>query len=185
MSATTHTTLPAYRPRTLENGGDGTGIPVDGVDATRNGPEQQRVGPEGDVHIQLREVCGVAPSGGSSFRIGVVGDSPVSDALRKVAEQKRALGKPIEVVTLAPGQWTDVHVLFIVGNTAVEDAIAHYNNRAALIITESNRRMPKGSMINLINRDNKIRFELNLIEAKESNLRIASQLANLAEKVIQ
>lgn len=125
------------------------------------------------------------PSGGSSFRIGVVGDSPVSDALRKVAEQKRALGKPIEVVTLAPGQWTDVHVLFIVGNTAVEDAIAHYNNRAALIITESNRRMPKGSMINLINRDNKIRFELNLIEAKESNLRIASQLANLADKVIQ
>ena len=105
-------------------------------------------------------------SAGPTFRIGVVGNTPVLESVRKVAEQKRVNGKAIEVVPVVPGQWPDVQLLFIAGAAPIDDAV-------------------KGAMINLLNRDNKIRFELNLTEAKESNLRISSQLVNLAENVIQ
>ena len=78
-----------------------------------------------------------------------------------------------------------MQLLFIAGTAPIDDAVNHFNAKPVLIVTEVNKRIPKGAMINLLNRDNKIRFELNLTEAKESNLRISSQLVNLAENVIQ
>ena len=124
-------------------------------------------------------------SAGPTFRIGVVGNTPVLESVRKVAEQKRVNGKAIEVVPVVPGQWPDVQLLFIAGTAPIDDAVNHFNAKPVLIVTEVNKRIPKGAMINLLNRDNKIRFELNLTEAKEINLRISSQLVNLAENVIQ
>jgi hypothetical protein len=124
-------------------------------------------------------------SGSTTFRIGVAGETPVNASLRKVAEQKRVNGKALEVVAIGPGQWPDVLMVFVTDDSSLDEVIGHYGSRAVLVVTEVRKKMPKGSMINLVNRDNKIRFELNIAEARDHNLRISSQLANLAEHVIQ
>ena len=57
-------------------------------------------------------------------------------------------------------------------------------NKNILTVGETKDFLKTGGIINFLLEDNKVRFEINLIAAKEAKLTIRSQLLRLAQKVI-
>jgi hypothetical protein len=57
--------------------------------------------------------------------------------------------------------------------------------RAVLVVTESERGLPPGSVINFRLADERIRFDISLVAAERAGLKISSQLLALAATVIK
>ena len=118
----------------------------------------------------------------SVFRIGVLGRSEIITPLEQIAAQKRVKDKKIEIVRLSPGEEQQCHLIFIPGNqlSKLEMLEKKFAGKGVLIVTdESDRPSP----INLVTRDNKIRFEINQSRVKNGGVKLSSQLLSLAAEV--
>ena len=117
------------------------------------------------------------------FIIGVVGDSPITEYLTKMATQKKVGDQSIKVeVYPSASQIKPCHMLFIPeGQSGNFSALkSKLGNQPTLIITEKEGLGKQGSNINFIVVDGKLRFELNKTETEKSNLKISSDLTKLA-----
>lgn len=118
--------------------------------------------------------------------IGFYGPSDVIEELKKICANKKVKDRDIEI-----RQANDVSeaekcdIFFIPQN---ENDVFNYLNeqllgKGVLIVTEEKGMAQKGAAINIIEQDNKIRFELNENSIKQAGLKISSQLLSLAIKV--
>ena len=118
--------------------------------------------------------------------IGFYGPSSVIDELKKICANKKVKDREVEI-----RQANDVSeaekcdIFFIPQN---ESSVFKYLNeqllgKGVLIVTEEKGMAQKGSSINIIEHENKIRFELNENSIKQAGLKISSQLLSLAIKV--
>ena len=118
------------------------------------------------------------------FVIGVIGNSTVYDALADMAPTKKApSGQSIEVKKYnSPEEIGECHILFVSQNVAGEmetiDSIT--SSKPVLIITESPGLATLGSIINFVEKDDKIKFELNESKAQSRGLAVSRALADLA-----
>lgn len=79
------------------------------------------------------------------------------------------------------------HLLFICSsekNNLVE-IIDLVKNNSVLTVGETSGMLKTGGIINFLLEENKVRFEVNLVAAKQSKLTIRSQLLRLAKQVIE
>jgi hypothetical protein len=120
-----------------------------------------------------------------TFKICVVGDTPITAHLQKIARRQKIKGKPARVLTLEPEYLAGCQVVFIAGDDTdrLHEVIARTNGRPILSIAEAPGAAAAGAIINLYIEDQHIRFAINTGAAKRGRLTLRSKLLKLAKIV--
>lgn len=117
------------------------------------------------------------------FIIGVLGDSPVSKELKKLAATKKVFNQKITVVDFKQtNDITKCHVLFIseLSSNLMKLALVMVGNNATLIIGESEGLATQGAGINFIKQQDVLSFQINEASIKRRGLQVDSKLKSLA-----
>jgi len=116
------------------------------------------------------------------FIIGIVGESPLYDELKKLSASKTVGNQKIVVIKVSPSAASfNCHILFIAGDESgsVKKIAAATAGAPTLIVSESNGLARKGSCINFIIVDDRLKLEINKTNIEQRNMRIASELLEL------
>ena len=132
--------------------------------------------------------------------IGIIGKSNFGDAFVPVQEKKvkgqktviqyfksfRELEKSKNDLNNASEEMKKCHLLFICSseNDDLPDILNIVKNNNVLTVGETGDFLKTGGIINFLLEENKVRFEINLIAARDAKLTIRSQLLRLAQRVI-
>lgn len=131
---------------------------------------------------------GVFRSPTAPLVFAIVGDSVLAEELRTVTADRSVHGRPVAVRELAAGDSPQgAHVLFVAAGSMehLPRLRTVARSQFALLVTESPEALELGSVINLKPVDRRVRFEVSLTAARESNIRLSSQLLAVAERVEQ
>lgn len=119
---------------------------------------------------------------GSPLAICVLGDDPFGPALKKF--DNRLVGRRYVRVRQAaqPTELTDCNMVFVSRSaTASLPQIMQLATAGKMVtVADAPGLAEKGAMINMLLRNDKIRFEVNLNAAKRSGVELSSQLLQLA-----
>lgn len=122
------------------------------------------------------------PNADSPIVIGVLGDDSFASELGDVVDGKKINGRRLVLKKL---KWTkdtkelkDCNMLYIAASEAAhgDEVIQLLKGSPILTIADFRDFARHGGMINFILEDNKVRFELNVEAAKQSNFNISSLL---------
>jgi len=118
----------------------------------------------------------------NNFVIGIIGASPVSGPLREIASGKTVGGKRIIIRNFSsPDEITDCDVLFIPQDLPYPlETILDKTSKGTLTISEEDGYAKKGTALNFVIRNDKLRFEANLRAMLSAGLKASSQLLKLA-----
>ncbi len=120
------------------------------------------------------------------FEILVMGDSPIVDALKEMAQAKKVGERPIKITKIkSASEIRKCNMLFIPAgkSSQLTDIVTKVSNQSILIITEEPGLGTKGSDINFIMKDGKLAFELNQTAVDRQNLKVANELSRLAIQI--
>ena len=123
---------------------------------------------------------------GKTIVIGILGSDPFGAVIDFTFEDKVIAGKRFEIRRFQRIDQLQVcHVLFISDSEQKNFGRILEAVRGMPVLTVSDARdfVSAGGVIELVLEDSKIRFDINLSEAKNSGLRISAQLLQLARKV--
>jgi hypothetical protein len=116
--------------------------------------------------------------------IGVIGADDIADELRAIVAGRTLNRHPIDVRTLGGAQPlpATVRVLFVGrDDPALLARLAPQAQRQAiLLVTDFGDGLDRGSVINLVVRDNHVRFEVSLDAAQRSGLKVSSRMLAVA-----
>jgi hypothetical protein len=118
--------------------------------------------------------------------IGVVNADDIAGELEQIVQGRTAQGRRLLVRKLAPGDaLTGINVLFVGGDGAQRalQAAKLLTGRPVLTITGVERGMDHGSVINFVHVDGRVRFEVNVVAAEKSGLRLSSRLLTVATRI--
>jgi hypothetical protein len=121
------------------------------------------------------------------FTFGVLGADAIAEELAQLAEGRTLNGRTVAVQKLRPGGSLEgVQVLFLGrGDATSIGALRQWvKQRPVLIVTESEGALERGSMINFVLVERRVRFEIALDAAEKSGLRMSSRLLAVAQKVL-
>ena len=119
--------------------------------------------------------------------IGMLGADALADELEQAVAGRRVRERPVAVRRLRPGERIEgVHVLFIgaAQDARLREITAAARGQAVLIVTESESATGRGSMINFVVADNRVRFDVALPAAEAGHLKISARLLSVARRVI-
>jgi hypothetical protein len=118
-----------------------------------------------------------------SINLCILGESPLGFSALKAIDGRTAQDKPL--VTKLLNKSDDLkgcHIVFVAASERNKVAqllkIAHQQH--ALTVSDMDGFTQEGGAIELVKTEEKIRFEINLLAAKEAGLAISSRLLNLA-----
>ncbi|MBL7858272.1 MAG: YfiR family protein [Cyclobacteriaceae bacterium] len=118
------------------------------------------------------------------FEILVLGDSPIINDLKDMAQSKKVgEGRAIKVTKInGIGDIRKANILFVSANKSSQlaDVLDKVNTQSILVITEEPGLGAKGSNINFIVKDGKLAFELNQTSMSRQNLKASTDLSRLA-----
>lgn len=129
------------------------------------------------------EFPGRAAAATAPLAIGVVGADDVAGELARIVAGRGINGRAISVRAMAAGDRLDtVDVLFIgVGESErAERLLRSAAAEGILTITEFDRALRQGSVINFRIVDERVRFEVSLAAAEKANLKLSSRLLSVA-----
>lgn len=121
------------------------------------------------------------PDKSGEIKIGILGnDADIFKAFQTMAAKKSTASSKITVVQFSnPTEAANYQMVYIPENNS--NALAATGDlKNTLIITEKDGLAKKGSCINFITENGKIRFEINKSRVDNSNLKISNQLMGLA-----
>jgi hypothetical protein len=117
---------------------------------------------------------------------GVAGAEPVADELSAMVSGRTIEGRPIAVRKIAPGEsTTGVQVLFVgkASGSRPAEMLAATKGKPILTVTDSDDGLAKGSVINFVIVDNKVRFDVALGPAESGQIKLSARLLSVARKV--
>jgi hypothetical protein len=126
----------------------------------------------------------VFPHKDSPLIIGVAGADVLAEELSEVVAGRTMNGRPVTVRRVRGGEpLTNIHVLFV-----SRSEIGRLNELLAqaqpvLTVTDFEKGLAQGSIINFVVTDNRVRFEISLDAAKRSGLKIGEPLLSVAMRV--
>ncbi len=119
------------------------------------------------------------------FVIGVIGESPIIKQITSMANYRKMTDDSLSIIVITYGsidEIEDCNILYIsedfVGN--IEQIEAKCEQKSVLFITDSPGMAMKGSVINFIEKEGKIRFEFNAGEASSHGLVVTGSLTDQA-----
>ncbi|MGF1638206.1 MAG: YfiR family protein [Cyclobacteriaceae bacterium] len=123
----------------------------------------------------------------NTFIIGVLGNSDVYASLVEMSEKKKeASGGQLKVVKFnSLADIGDCHILFVPEreSSKLAEINAKTSGKNILVITEKSGLAEKGSVINFIEEEGKLKFELNQAQAEIRGLKVSGSLISLAKLV--
>jgi len=121
------------------------------------------------------------------FVIGVLGPSPVTPDLRRIAETKKIQDRPIRIRQLADEEEVrGCHILFVPAALEREirtQAIRQCSKQPVLLAGEDLEFLKEGGMIDLVVEQNKVLVYIALKAAQREGLTISSKLLQVARIV--
>jgi len=125
-------------------------------------------------------------SSSSIFTIAVLGDEGVAAQLERLLPGHLIKGRPAQVrVIRRLRDLENVQVLYVgrgyLGN--VRMALESIGARPILTVTDDDRGLDEGSVINFVESEQRVRFEVSLTAAARSHLMISSELLAVAARV--
>jgi hypothetical protein len=117
------------------------------------------------------------------FEIVVLGDSPLLDELKAMAQAKKVGDRSIKVTKISSvNEIKKCNILFVPGAKSgqITDVLTKVNTQSILVVTEESGLGAKGSDINFIIKDGKLAFELNQGAVSKQNLKVSNELSRLA-----
>lgn len=125
--------------------------------------------------------AGVFAASDSPLVFGVIGDRSIADELGRAAGGRNIEARPLQVKLLNAGDdLADVNVLFVATGTAIADALRATDAKPMLVVTESESALTKGSVINFIVVEGRVRFEISTAGAEQRGLKLSSRLLAVA-----
>lgn len=123
---------------------------------------------------------------GEPLIIGVLGKDPFGIFLDETVKGEAIEGHPMEVKRYDHVEDVDrCHILFIniESPTELQRALGKLKGRNILTVGDSDSFIRQGGMVRFVEKDNKMRFQINLEVARTSGLTVSSKLLRLAEIV--
>lgn len=116
------------------------------------------------------------------FTIGLIGESEIMGPLERIAAQKKVGDKKIIIkkLTLEDNEYCNIVIVSRSRTNKLDFIEKKYQGKGVLVISDES---PRSAAINLVTRDNKIRFEINQSLAKGGGVKISSQLLSLAVSI--
>lgn len=117
-----------------------------------------------------------------TFNLCIVGEDPFGDLIDPI-EQRSAFGRPIKLFrfnSLNKEQYC--HILFISASIKDNSLLKGIANKS-LTVSESKDFATQGGMIGFVNRQGKIKLQINLKMLQQSDLKISAKLLEVAELV--
>lgn len=118
--------------------------------------------------------------------IGVVEAADFAQTLEQTVAGRSMNGRPVVVQRVARGDsLKGVHVLFIPRReaAALGDVLAQAKGLAILTVTDTERGLGAGCMINFVVENNKVRFDIAPEAAELSRIKISARLMSVARRV--
>jgi hypothetical protein len=120
------------------------------------------------------------------FEIGVVASDAVVDELKHAARGQTVNGRPIVVRRLAAGDpLNGLGIVFVArsGVAFLAETLAATKGQPILTVTESEEGTAPGSVVNFVVIADKVKFDVALKPAEQSNLKISARLLGVARVV--
>jgi hypothetical protein len=117
------------------------------------------------------------------FEIMVLGDSPIVDELKAMAQAKKVGDRAIKVTKIKEtSEIKKCNILFVAMAKSAEitAVMEKINTQSILVVTEEAGLGLKGSDINFIIKDGKLAFELNQASVNKQGLKVSNELSRLA-----
>ena len=128
-----------------------------------------------------------APAGASvPFVIGVAGSDEVAEELERLVPGRQIHNRPVVVKRVRdPEAVAGTQVLFV-GRAEVNARafIRAAREAGSLAVTESDRGIEQGSVINFVTVEDRIGFEVSVDAAEKSRLRVSSRMLAIARRVV-
>ncbi len=124
--------------------------------------------------------------------IGVLGDREMGRSLTELARRLRRRGRTAIRVILYGSYRSDLdfsacHILFIGRSQAgnFKEIVSRLKGQTILTVADSKHFLSVGGMINLVELERRIRYQVNLSAARSAGLRLSSQLLESALTVVK
>jgi hypothetical protein len=128
------------------------------------------------------------PAANSALVIGVVGAEAVARELEQAVAGREVDGRRMQVRRLkrgeAPGDCC--HILFVGADNAaasLAELLEEAEGRPVLTVTDAAKDHPKGSVINFLASQDRVRFDISREAAERNGLQLRSQLLGVARQV--
>ena len=118
--------------------------------------------------------------------IALMDAEPVARELSQITKGRTAQGRAIAIKRLNAGEsLAGVHILFIGGHAAPrpEHMLRAAQGHPVLVVTDAEGALTRGSMINFVLVERRLRFEVALDNVEKSGLRLSSRLLTVAQHV--
>ena len=126
------------------------------------------------------------PAPDSPIVIGVVNAGAIAGELETAVSGRSVAGRPLTVRRLGPGEKASCcQVLFVGGAEGAHTAelLAQAQGQPVLTVTDRPADHPRGSVINFVPSDDRIRFDIARDAAERNGLQLRSQLLGVARQV--
>jgi hypothetical protein len=120
---------------------------------------------------------------GGDFEILVLGDSPIVDELKSMAQVKKVGDRAIKVTKINNvSEIRKCNILFIPSakSPQIAEVLAKITTQSILVVTEEQGLGAKGSNVNFVTKDGKLAFELNQGATTKQGLKVSNELSRLA-----
>lgn len=124
------------------------------------------------------------PDSSETIKIGILGQDPFLETLNQTVAGKTVKGRKFTVRRFKKVQDLEFcHILFISASERrrLPQIIRKIKGSSTLTVSEVNNFIDSGGIIRLLNKDNKVRFEIGLPAAQQADLKISSRVLRLAE----
>lgn len=123
------------------------------------------------------------PVSENEFIIGVIDSSPINKHLEDIANTEKVNGK--KIIIRKYNKLEDIgfcHILFIPQNCGLllDDIVVDPDLKRTLTISETEEYAKKGTAINFVEVDSKLKFEVNMNTLHSAGIKASSQLLKLA-----
>ncbi|NJK94373.1 MAG: YfiR family protein [Bacteroidales bacterium] len=117
------------------------------------------------------------------FSIGVIGSNEVFNELKNYTNSKMVGAQPIKIIKFnSAAEVSKCQILFVAYGKTKElpEILAKLGAKGTLVVSENKGAIEKGSAINFVILEDKLKFELKLSNATSNGLKIHSNLENMA-----
>jgi len=119
-----------------------------------------------------------------TFNLCILGDDPFGELINPI-EQRSVMGRPIKLFRFNSRSSIDkerhCHILFI--SSSIKDALPAPDFDNTLIVGESGDFITLGGMIGFVNKQGKIKLQINLKTIKQSGLKVSAKLLEVADVI--
>ena len=120
------------------------------------------------------------------YVIGTLGGDDVASELERIVAARSINGRRVTVRRLREGEPVrGVHVLYLArGQANVPEILRAERGQPVLTVTESERGLQQGGIVNLVTLEDRVGFEVSLDAAEQAGLVISSRMLAVAKRVV-